>query len=97
MYLVKTEIENQEFNGLKVQKITTDPSLDILSITLEENSIFPEHTSPRNATLIVLKGEINFHINEMEYIISKQNHFQFEKEVKHWVRANKDSKFLIIR
>ena len=97
MYLVKTDIETQEFNGLKIQKITTDPSLDILSITLEKNNTFPEHTSPRNATLIVLEGEITFHINEKEYVITKHNHFQFEKEVKHWVKAIKNSKFLIIK
>lgn len=97
MYEINSTIALQKFEGLKVQKIASSSQTEILSISLEKDAIFPEHTSPRDENLIVLEGEIVFYINEKEYLLSGQHHFPFEKEIPHWVKANEDSKFLIIR
>jgi|SRR5680860_89358 len=97
MYSIEKDIEQQPFNDLKVQKITTGEHLDILSISLEKGAVFPEHTSPRDAYLIMLEGEIQFHIKNEVYIISKHQHLNFNKEEPHWVEALENSKFLIIR
>jgi quercetin dioxygenase-like cupin family protein len=97
MYQVNSIIALQKFEGLKVQKIDSNSQTDIISISLEKNAIFPEHTSPRDANLIVLEGEIVFNIKGKEYLLFEQHHFQFEKETPHWVKANENSKFLIIR
>lgn len=97
MYEVSNTIALQKFEGLKVQKITSTSESEIISISLEKDAIFPEHSSPRDATLIVLEGEIVFHIKGKEYVLFGQQHFQFEKEIPHWVKANENSKFLIIR
>jgi len=97
MYNCKNTILEQPFEKLNVQKLSTSPDLDILSISLEKNTVFPEHTSPRNAYLIVLEGEIVFHIKSKSYHILAQQHFQFEKEEPHWVDAVQNSKFLIVR
>lgn len=97
MYEVSSSISSQKFEGLKVQKIASNSETEIISISLEKDAIFPEHTSPRDATLIVLEGEIVFYIKEERYLLFEQHHFQFEKEVPHWVKANENSKFLIIR
>ncbi len=97
MYEVDSTIALQTFEGLKVQKIASNPNAEILFISLEKDAIFPEHTSPRDANLIVLEGEIVFHIKGKEYLLFGQHHFQFEKEVPHWVKANENSKFLIYR
>ena len=97
MYEVNDAIALQVFEGLKVEKITSSSQIEILSISLEKDAIFPEHTSPRNANLIVLQGEIVFYIKGKEYLLFGQHHFHFEKEVPHWVKANENSKFLILR
>ena len=97
MYEVNNAIALQVYEGLKVQKIASSSETEILSISLEKDAIFPEHTSPRDAHLIVLEGEIVFYINGKEYLLFGQHHFQFEKEIAHWVKANENSKFLIIR
>lgn len=70
---------------------------EILGITLKKGSIFPEHISPTEAHLIVLEGNINFHIDQKEFHLKTQQHFSFPKETPHWVEALSDSKFLIIR
>tara|TARA_R110000765_G_scaffold182537_2_gene288494 strand:+ start:1747 stop:2040 length:294 start_codon:yes stop_codon:yes gene_type:complete len=97
MYTISDRIKTQEFNKLQVQKLVKTDRVEILCISLEKEAIFPEHTSPTDAQLIVLEGDIVFHINGDTFNLKKQEHFGFPKEVMHWVKANTNSKFLIIR
>lgn len=97
MYQVRNTIASQPFDKLQVQKLVKTDVLEILSISLEKDAIFPEHTSPTDAQLLVLEGDIIFHINEESFHLKKQQHFSFPKEKKHWVKANDNSKFLIVR
>lgn len=97
MYTVNQQIENQEYNQLQLQKLVKTEALEILSISLEKDAVFPEHTSPKDAQLIVLEGEVVFHINNRSFSIGRQQHFSFPKEEPHWVSAVQNSKFLIIR
>jgi quercetin dioxygenase-like cupin family protein len=97
MYSIEKDIEQQPFNKLKVKKINTSEHLDILSISLEKGAVFPEHTSPRDAYLIMLEGEIKFHIKNEVFTLSQHQHLNFNKEEPHWVEGLKNSKFLIIR
>lgn len=97
MYKIENTIKDQPISDLTVEKLITSDHLDILSISLEKGKVFPEHTSPRNAFLIMLEGEIQFHIKNKVYTLTDKQHFQFEKEVPHWVEAIENSKFLIVR
>ncbi len=54
MYTIENEIKQQAYDKLKVQKIKTSENLDILSISLEKGALFPEHSSPKDAYLIML-------------------------------------------
>ena len=97
MYTINDHIKNQEYNKLQVNKLVKTEALEILNISLEKDAIFPEHTAPTDAELIVLEGRIIFHINGKSYFISGQQHFSFPKNMPHWVSAEENSKFLIIR
>ncbi|MBT8264110.1 MAG: hypothetical protein HKN52_09600 [Eudoraea sp.] len=97
MYTVDNQIKDQEYKGLQVRKIVQSSNIEILCISLEKGSTFPEHTSPKDAQLILLEGEIKFHINNEVYNLTHHQKISFHKESPHWVAANKDSKFLIIR
>ncbi len=97
MYNVNNTISSQPFDKLQVQKIVKTDVLEILSISLEKNAVFPEHVSPTDAQLIVLEGDIVFHINDRPFRLKAQQHFSFPKEVLHWVKAKENSKFLIVR
>ncbi|MGB5556268.1 MAG: cupin domain-containing protein [Flavobacteriaceae bacterium] len=97
MYQIHDTIKNQEFNQLKVQKLAKNDAFEILSISLEKDAVFPTHTSPTDAQLIVLEGDIVFHIQGEPYHLKTQQSFSFPKETEHWVSANENSKFLIIR
>lgn len=97
MYTVEQLIELQSFNKLKIEKIKTSDTLDILSISLEKGMVFPEHKSPRDAFLIMMEGKVRFHIMEEVYTLSKYQHLNFKKDQSHWVEALENAKFLIIR
>jgi len=97
MYKTSNQIAEQKFDKLQVQKLVKTEALEILSISLEKGATFPEHTSPTDAQLIVLEGDIIFHINDNSYQLKSQQNFNFPKATPHSVRANKNSKFLIIR
>ncbi|WP_291865894.1 hypothetical protein [Maribacter sp.] len=97
MYQINNTIKLQNYNGLQVSKVVKTEVLEIISISLEKEAIFPEHTSPTDAQLVVLEGDISFHINNETHQLVAQQHFNFPKEMKHSVVANANSKFLIIR
>ncbi len=97
MYQISDAILEQGFKGLQVKKIVSNDHSEILIISLKNGSRFPEHTSPRDAFLIMLEGEVEFHINNKVYLLKKHQTFNFPATIAHWVSANKNSKFLIVR
>nr|AWJ66186.1 hypothetical protein [uncultured bacterium] len=97
MFTIKNTIISQPFKELQVLKLVKTDAFEILSISLEKDAVFPEHTSPTDAQLIVLQGDIVFHMNGESYHLKKHQHFNFPKEMVHWVAANENSKFLIVR
>ncbi len=82
---------------LNVSKIFNTDSTETLLISLEKGATFPTHTSPKDALLVVLEGSINFFINEQNILLESQQVHTFSKEVSHYVTANQNTKFLIIR
>ncbi|WP_297794521.1 cupin domain-containing protein [uncultured Eudoraea sp.] len=97
MYTKGNQIAELTFDNLQIVKIAKTDSLEILSISLEKEATFPEHSSPREAQLIVLEGEILFHINNTTYQLKTHQNFNFPKATPHTVKAIENSKFLIIR
>jgi len=97
MYQVNNLINDQEYKELQIRKLKQQSNLEILSISLEKGSKFPEHTSPEDAELILLEGEIIFHINNEAYSLTPYQSFAFPKKTPHWVMAVKNSKFVLIR
>jgi len=97
MYKISDALNTTPYQGLQVGKLVDINAQEIIQISLEAASVFPKHTSPRDALLIVLEGEISFYINNAEYKLLKHQVFDFPKNEEHWVEAKKNSKFLIIR
>jgi quercetin dioxygenase-like cupin family protein len=97
MYTINDAINLSPFDGLKAGKILDINAKEILCISLEKDAVFPKHTSPTDAHLLVLEGEISFFINDASYTLKPHQVFNFPKEKEHWVEAVENSKFLIIR
>ena len=97
MFEIDSTITKTAFEGLNVVKLASGEDCETLLISLEKKSTFPEHTSPRDALLVVLDGAIVFSITNSEYQLQKHQTFTFPAHFKHKVYAKEDSKFLIIR
>ncbi|NNE78374.1 MAG: cupin domain-containing protein [Pricia sp.] len=97
MYAINNTIKEQSFDQLQVQKLVKTDTLQILTISLEKDAVFHEHISPLDAQLVVLEGNIVFHIEGQSFQLTSQQHFSFPKDTVHWVKANENSKFLIVR
>jgi len=97
MYTINDTINLSAYDGLKAAKILDVNAKNILFISLEKDTVFPKHTSPSDAHLLVLEGAISFFINGVTYTLTKNQLFNFPKDKEHWVEASKNSKFLIIR
>lgn len=97
MYEIGQQIKTQPINGLQVRKPVKNETLELLSITLEKGTILPEHTSPRDAILVVLEGSLEFHIDGKSFSLGPFEDFSFPREVVHSVEAREDCRFLIIR
>ena len=97
MYTIIDRISNQEIEGLKVQKILHAPGFELLSVGLGNGEVFPEHTSPTEAALLVLRGNIVFHIGGRTFELTEEELFHIPAGTPHWVEGHEDSKFLIIR
>lgn len=93
----KNTIINTTIKGFQASKIFKTESTETILITLEKGTTFPTHTSPKDALLVVLQGEIVFYIHKKEIVLTEQQTYSFLKDIEHYVVANKDAKFLIIR
>lgn len=97
MYTINKQIATQEVSALKIEKVFMNAAFEVRSITMEKGTIFPEHTSPLEALLILLEGAIAFHIEGQAYPLQQQESLHFPPNTAHWVEAMEDSKFLLIR
>lgn len=96
-YKINDVINLTPYDELKAGKILDIDAKEILQISLEKNAIFPKHTSPTDANLLVLEGAITFFIDDEVYQLTKHQIFSFPKDKAHWVEASENSKFLILR
>ena len=97
MYHIKNTIRDSIFDGLTVVMLSKTATCETLLITLAKDTLFPEHTSPRDASFIMLKGRIVFSISNQEFEIGAGQNFDFPAHEKHHVLAKEDARFLIIR
>lgn len=97
MYSIDSRIKDTTYDGLNVQKFWTNETAETLLITMDEGVDFPEHTSPRDALLILLEGHIEFMIQKKNIVLTTGDAYNFPANTPHEVHANSPSKFLIIR
>jgi quercetin dioxygenase-like cupin family protein len=97
MYTTNKLLAEQAFNQLQVKHIIKTPTFEVLTVSLEAGSLFPEHVSPKNSYLLMLEGEIHFNIDNRTFHLKPQEVFDFPANTKHFVEALTNSKFVIIR
>ncbi len=97
MFQILNNINTAEYKGVQSSKLAKSEGLEVLHISLEKAAILKRHTSPKDALLIVLKGHIIFHINNISHSLKEHQMFSFARNTEHWVEAIENSNFLIFR
>ena len=97
MYTTNNILAELDYNDLQVKQLVRTPSYEVLSVSLEAGGLFPEHTSPTDAQILVLEGEVYFGIDNEIFPLEKYQIFSFKAMQKHYVKALTNTKFLIIR
>ena len=69
----------------------------IMLVALEKNQKMPEHFSPIDAIIFVLKGKIEFLIEDKEYTVKESEMFIIPAKTPHKVMGKEKSKFLVCR
>ena len=93
-----TEIINKaNTKNLNITELFKTETTETLLVTLEAKKLFPKHTSPKDTMVVVLEGSINFYIENKLLALDKHEIYIFKKGIEHYVTANENSKFLIIR
>lgn len=97
MLTINSTISETGYDKLQVLKLSSGENCETLLISLEKGHTFPEHTSPRDAMLVLLEGEIVFSIQNKEYNIQTHQTIKFPALTPHKVYSKENSKFLIVR
>lgn len=96
MRKINYQIIRQEYKKLQVQILMKNHKYDILNISLQKDSVFPEHSSYTGVQLIAMEDVIVFHVNGESYHLKAHQHFSFPKQTEHWVEVKENSKFLAV-
>ena len=92
-----SNITDKAFDGLKVEKLLKSDTCETILIRIESNHTLPNHTTPKEALLIMQYGEAIFKINGKTFNLKKGDNFSIPVNVEHSVTANTDSILLLIR
>ena len=95
--MIITNIDEQAFEGLKVEKLLKSETCETILIRIEANHSLPKHSTPKEALLIMHKGEATFHIKGKDIALKSGDTFNIPIHIEHSVFAKKDTILFIIR
>ena len=69
-----------------------------MAVSLRKNGVFKKHKTSTPASLVVLKGEIKFIINEQEIILKPNDYYDIPVDVEHeLVGLSKENLFVVTK
>ena len=97
MFQILNTLNTTEYKGVQSLKLAKSKDTEVLHVSMEKDTVLKKHTSPKDALLIVLEGQIIFHLNNNSHVLKKHQIFNFASDGEHWVEAIENSNFIIIR
>ena len=99
--LVKTNLDNSEnYNSEKphFNILRDSEKVKQVAVSLGKNGVFKKHKTSTPASLVVLKGEIKFIINEQEIILRPNDYYDIPVDVEHeLVGLSKENLFVVTK
>ena len=99
--LVKTNLDNSEnYNSEKphFNILRDSEKVKQVAVSLGKNGVFKKHKTSTPASLVVLKGEIKFIINDQEIILKPNDYYDIPVDVEHeLVGLSKENLFVVTK
>ncbi|QEC65769.1 cupin domain-containing protein [Panacibacter ginsenosidivorans] len=84
-------------DSISKKQLYKNERFHVLLLQMKEGELLKTHTSPTDAFLLVLDGDILFLLVEKEYLLKKGDSFTFRAGEKHAVQALTDTSFLLVK
>ncbi|MCI6988475.1 MAG: AraC family ligand binding domain-containing protein [Campylobacter sp.] len=87
----KLSFKSNEFDGVKINPLINTPFIKEVQILMEKGSMMKEHKAPGAIIVQVLKGEIEFGVNDEIINLNKLELVTLEPNIVHFLKAKEDS------
>ena len=91
-------LENLEFSTDKanVHYVKKSDKIKYFAVALGQGAVLKKHTTPVPATLVVLKGEINFVFTDREFVLREFDTFEIPVDEVHEVIGVLDQNLFLV-
>jgi nitric oxide dioxygenase len=94
---IENILNQVEYNQVQSKRLVTNGEQQVNLLSLEKGSEIPNHKSTKDATIIVVEGEMKFTIDRKEYTLKTMDTYSFGVVDEHSVYATENVKFLLIQ
>ena len=84
-------------NDQKAIKVLFQSNAKVIGLAFKEKQVLERHTTNTPAFLFVISGSIDFLIDNKTYTLKDSDFLEIPAMVEHEVRANMDSRLLLVK
>ena len=86
-----------KYDQVQSKRLVTNGEQQVNILSLEKGSAIPSHSSTKDATIVILAGNILFNLLGAEQNLLVNDIMSFKADQEHHLKAVEDSKFLLIQ
>ena len=94
---IENVLNQIEYNQIQSSRLVTNGEQQVNILSLEKGSEIPKHTTTKDATIVVLEGNLLFSTGGNDYELKAFDTYSFAIAQEHAVKALEDVKFLLIQ
>jgi quercetin dioxygenase-like cupin family protein len=94
---IENVLNQIEYNKIQSNRLVTNGEQQVNILSLEKGSKIPKHTSTKDATIIILEGNLLFSTGGKDHNLKAFDTFSFGVMDEHAVKAIESVKFLLIQ
>jgi len=86
-----------EYNQVQSKRLVTNGDQQVNILSLEKGAEIPAHKSTKDATIVILEGNMTFTVDRKDYELKAMDTFSFGTTDEHSLVAKENVKFLLIQ
>jgi quercetin dioxygenase-like cupin family protein len=94
---IENVLNQIEYKQIQSKRLVTNGTQQVNIMSLEKGSVIPPHTSTKDATIVIMEGNVVFSLEGEDQDLTTNDTFSFNANQEHHVKALTDTKFLLIQ